>query len=133
MKELIQQFSDMVVIDRGWSWSVIGILYLGLTLILRNWFLSPVIDRVKLLKRAHAQIVKDAYLKQAAYGWIFYLIAFLIVIALWREKNLLPITLKQLAAAVTALFCYIFSIVLHLQAVGAAGIVALRHLEKERE
>ena len=131
MEAWIKQISDMIIQDRTWSWSVIGFLYLLLTLIVRNWFLSPFIKRAKELKHRWYQDIKDLYLKSALTGWIFYLISFVIVILIWIRPQFLPLSLFHRAALAVAVLSYFLSIILHLQALGVASVVILRRIESK--
>lgn len=132
MAEWINDFSDMVVSDRGWSWSFVGILYLLLTMIIRNWFLRPILHNAKELKRHWYHEMKDAYLKRALPGWLCYLSALVIVLFIWSRPQLFPLTLEHAFALLLSVILYFFSILFHVQALGVAAVVTLKRIEDEK-
>jgi len=129
--ERIDHISEMILIDRTWSWSIIGIFYLGLTLIVRNWFLSAIVKRAKELKGRWYQDIKDLYLKRALTGWIFYLMSFAIILLLWVRPDFLPLTPVDWFSLVLAMVFYFISVLLHMQALGVAAVVTMRRLESK--
>lgn len=129
MREFVEDFSTLIVRERSWSWSVIGILYMGLTLIIRNWFMRPVIREARKIKKSWYSDFKDLYLKSALSGWAAYLISLGIVLMLWVQPEIFPLTIPQFLAAVAALFFYILSILMHLQALGVAAAKTLKSIE----
>lgn len=129
MSEFIQNFSIMITEDRSWSWSVVGILYLGLTLIIRNWFLRPLVKLAKDLKRSHYTEIKGAYLKQALSGWMLYLASLALVLVVWIQPKLLPLRAEHVLMLFAAFLCFILSMMLHLQAMAAAGLTTLKRVE----
>jgi len=131
MEEWIQKFSDLIAGDRTWSWCVIGILYIILTLIIRNWFLHPFVKRARELKHRWYQDLKDLYLKRATAGWIFYIISLVTILVLWSRPQIFPLTVGRTIAIVVALCSYILSIVFHLQALSVATVVTLRRVESK--
>jgi hypothetical protein len=129
--EKIDYIAEMILIDRTWSWSIIGMLYLGLTLIIRNWFMSSIIKRAKELKGRWFQDIKDLYLKRALAGWILYLISFAIILLLWIRPDFLPLTPVDWFSLVLAMITYFISVLLHVQALGVAAVVTMRRLESK--
>ncbi len=132
MMDYIQAISDIVVWDRAWSWSVMGICYVGLSLIIRNFFLRPIVARAKNLKRAWYNDIKDNYNNRSIAGWIFYIFSLLLLIYIWTRPRLFPLDLNQILALAGAVFCYLFSILLHVQAFGTSSIITLKKIESEK-
>ena len=76
-----------------------------------------------------------AYLKRAVPGWIFFMISFCLVIAIWRKDWIPPaLKIKDRALMGGAAACYLLSVLLHLQAFGQGAIALLKTVsEKERK
>jgi hypothetical protein len=127
----LKTYWDVVLAERSWSWSLIGILYLGITLFLRSLLLSPIVRKAKDLNRAPYHEFRSAYLKRAAVGWVFFLASFLIVIGLWSSGSYFPLTVKEALAILGAMLSYILSILFHLQALGIAAVIALKQMTEK--
>lgn len=131
MDEMIQKFSNLMINDRDWSWSVIGILYLILTLIIRNAFMRPLNVHLKELKRRWGKEIKDAYSKHSIVGWFFYFVSFGGVLFAWSRPDILPLTFKMTAGLVLIFVAYLLSILFHVQALGLACAEILRRMESK--
>ncbi len=126
MTEWIKTYLDAIITQREWSWTLVGMAYLILGLIIRGIFISPLTRRVKdLSKKAH-QDVKSAYLHRSFIGWIFFAVSFLIIIGLWNRSDLFPLTVKEALALLGAMASFILSILCHAEAIGVAGLVTLK-------
>ena len=132
MNEWIQEFSKIIVTQREWTWSVIGILYMSLTLIIRNWVLRSLIRDAKDLKRSHYSDFKENYLKLAFNGWIFYFASVVIVLFVWTQKDLWPLKTIHASLLVAAGVSYLLSITSHVHAIGFAAIATLKKSELEK-
>ena len=102
---------------------------MGITLIIRAWFLRPITRLVKDLKRNHHSEIKEEYLKRALSGWLFYLASLLLVLFVWSRPNLLPLSVGLALELLLAVICYVLSILLHLQALGAAAVLTMKRVE----
>ena len=126
MKEFLKPYLDAVLQGRDWSWTLVGLIYLIAGLIIRSWFLKPVVRRAKELDKKVYRQVKGEYLSRSVWGWLFFLITFMILVGLWNSSSGFPITEKQALLALAALASFILSIIFHLGAFAAAAIVTLK-------
>ena len=131
--EFLNPYSTIILNERSWSWTLIGIAYLIAAFIIRGWFLKPLVARAKECDRASWQAIKRIYLKHSIWGWVFFLIPLVIFVILWYRglasgsiEN--AILLLGLAGA-----CFFLSILIHLQVFGSAVISVLKQiLAKEK-
>ncbi len=130
--DLIKDYFDLILRERNWSWSLIGIVYMIAALIVRSLFLSPMVRKAKELNRTPYEELKKAYLKRAPLGWVFFLFSFLLMIGVWNRATSFPLNIKEALAILGIFVTYAFSIVYHLQALGVGAIIALKRVsEKE--
>ena len=133
MDESLKATLEAILKERSWSWTVIGIAYLITGLTVRGWFLRPLIRRSKELHRKVYRHLKGAYLQRSVWGWIFFMLSFVIVVMLWNVAATFPITLEEAEAALAALVSFILSIIFHLEAFGMAAVATLKQVtEKEK-
>ena len=78
---------NMVLTQRVWSWTVVGIAYLLVFLVVRSFFLHTLIKRARSLNSKWFHEVKKAYTKKCISGWILFLVSFLILIFFWQTAN----------------------------------------------
>ena len=131
MKESIQSYLQLIVTERNWSWTLIGILYIVLALAIRGWFVGPLFRAAKSSNRHLYGEIKTAYLRNSLWGWIFFLIPLIVFIVTWYRKELFPITIQDAAITLAATASFVLSIMLHMKAFGVAAIQTLhRALEK---
>jgi hypothetical protein len=126
--ESIQSFFTMIHQERSWSWSVIGIVYLVMGLLIRRLFLAPLIRRAKDLNRSTYEAFRSSYLKRSFLGWLFFLISFVTVIVLWNQQIWIPLTVTHALGVLAAVVSYMISILCHIEAIGIAALVTLRRL-----
>lgn len=124
---MIRTFIEFLLAERLWSWSVAGIAYLVLTLVLRHCAFGSLPRELRSIDSELNHAVKKLYLRNSIAGWVLYLISFLLVIGVWigwREPRV-PI-------GALALFCLLLpllfglSVILHLRAFAQAILTALR-------
>jgi len=133
MPELAKNYLDMLLTERSWSWTVIGIVYLLLAMIIRSWFLAPIAIHVKTLKGAISRELKGHYMKRAFWGWIFFIFSFLIVIGLWSSGSVWPFTPKELLAAAAGIVSFVFFIIFHVEAIGIGAVKTLKRVTDKEE
>ena len=130
--EMFKTYVEVILAERSWSWTVVGIFYLVLGLVIRGWLIGPIIHKAKELNRLPYEEFKRAYLKRAAVGWIFFLLSFVVVVGLWNREARLPLSIKEALAVLAAIVSFLLSILSHLQALGVAAVIALKRVsEKE--
>jgi lysylphosphatidylglycerol synthetase-like protein (DUF2156 family) len=84
MDESLKTTIEAILKERSWSWAIIGIAYLIVGLTVRSWFLRPLTRRAKQLDRKVYRHLKGAYLQRSLWGWVFFMLSFVIVIMLWN-------------------------------------------------
>ena len=120
----LKPYIDVILSERTWSWSLVGILYVLAGFFVRSWFLSPVTSRCGKLDKKLSRTVKSSYLKYSLLGWIFFFIPLGLFTLLWR--NLLPPKINDIAVISGAAAAFILSVIFHLQAFGIAGMIVLK-------
>ncbi len=126
MSEPIQSYIDVILTQREWSWTLLGILYLFAGLIIRSWFMAPLVSSARALDSKNFKQVKKAYLGGAFFGWLFFFIPLFILCGLWNSELKTLTTPRQLLIILGGVFSFIFSIILHLIAFGRGALYAFR-------
>lgn len=121
----LKPYLDVILTERTWSWTLIGILYLLSGFLVRSWFISPITRHLKPLSREAQNEVKKKYLQHSFWGWVFFLIPLCFFILLWRS-DILPFHVDDRYVVLAAILSFIFSIIIHLQAFGKAGLLTLK-------
>ena len=121
----IKSYFDIIWLERSWSWTVLGILYILAALFVRGWFLSSLFSRLKEVEHGLHHRIKAAYLKRSFWGWLFFFIPLGISILVWR-KDIFPLKIDDRILILSAFASFIFSVILHLQAFGIAVLEVLR-------
>ncbi|MCM8775312.1 MAG: hypothetical protein NC930_03025 [Candidatus Omnitrophica bacterium] len=124
----LEPYWNFILQGRSWSWSLVGIIYLMAGLIIRGWFLKPLVAQTKEMGGVIWHDIKKAYLKYSLLGWILFFIPFAIVVTLWYLDKKPPITFTDIALLVTGVVSFILSIIFHLQAFGFAMISVLKNV-----
>lgn len=122
MTTTLKSYLDIILIERDWSWTLIGILYLVIGLVVRGWFLKPLSLRAKVLDRSLYHEIKKDYLRHSLAGWIFFILPLIAFIILWSRKDLFPVTIKDAFTASAAIVSFILSVLFHLQAFGVSAL-----------
>jgi hypothetical protein len=126
----MKEFWDMVITQRAWSWSLIGIAYLFVYLLVRHFFLCRLIKGTKALHSKWYNEVKRFYARQCIGGWILFMASFLLLIFFWETANLKQASLYEAAMCVLIILTVLLSIISHLVGFGIALLHLLKHLEK---
>lgn len=133
MNETLKTYWDVIWIERDWSWTVIGIAYTILWLIVRGLFLGELIRKAKELEKRFYREIRGEYLKRSILGWLLFLVPLVILILFWQQGRVfLPSTPEDTLLILIAALSFILSILLHVRAFGLAAIVAMKQvLERE--
>jgi len=126
MRVWIKSFLDVLVEERFWSWTLVGILFLILGLILRGWVLKPLIAHAKLLDGKLYHKIKSAYFKKSLLGWVFFLASMTCVVTLWQQDLITPLVAKEWLLIVGSLVFFIASLLCHAVAFGIASVKVFR-------
>lgn len=129
--EALRTYGQLVLHERFWSWSLVGILYLVAGMIVRGWFINPVIAKAKELDSKYYHEIQRAYLKRSVPGWMLFFISFLIFVAVWNQEISLPLSRPQTGALGVALLSYFFSILFHVQAFAKAAVITMLLVQHE--
>lgn len=131
MVNVLRSYLDIILQERFWSWSLIGILYVILGLMVRGWFLNSMIRRAKEVGSKYYHEIKKAYLKRSLLGWILFFIPLGILIVLWSRGMEFPLDRATQIWVHIAIASYTMSVISHMWAFGTAGIVTLKLLARE--
>ena len=123
---------NMVLTQRTWSWTVIGIEYLLAFLLVRSFFLHELIKRARSLNSKWYHEVKKVYMKKCLSGWILFLVSFLILIFFWQTANLKQASLYEVGMIFLIILAVLFAIISHLIAFGTSVIHVLKQLENNQ-
>lgn len=124
--DTLQTYLSVILKERGWSWTIIGIVYLSSGLFVRSIMLRPVVFASKQLNRSLYHDVKKRYFRKSAVGWFFFLIPLAVFALIWSRPQLFPITIRDLLIAFGGVVSYLLSVIFHLQAFGIAGLFTLK-------
>jgi len=123
---------DMVLTQRTWSWTVLGIAYLIVFLLFRNFFFHGLLQRAKALNSKWYQEIKKAYIKKCVPGWVFFLASFLILIFFWQTANLKHPSLYEAAMVCLIVLTGLLSVIFHLIAFATSTVYVLKQLENNQ-
>lgn len=123
---------NILLTQRTWSWTVIGIGYLLVFLIARSFFLHGLIKRARTLNSKWFHEIKKVYMKKCVAGWILFLASFLILIFFWQTANLKQASLYEVGMAFLLILGILFATMSHLIAFGASVIFVLKQLENNQ-
>ena len=123
---------NMVLTQRAWSWTVIGIGYLHTFLLARSFFLHGLIKRARSLNSRWYHEIKKVYMKKCLGGWILFLVSFLILIFFWQTADLQQASLYEVGMVFLIILTVLFAILSHLIAFGASAIYVLKQLENNQ-
>ena len=123
---------DMVLTQRSWSWAMMGIAYLIVYLLVRNFFFHNLLKRAKALNSKWYQEIKKVYVKKCAPGWILFLVSFMLFIFFWQSANLHQLSLYEAAMICLIVLSVLFSVISHLIAFAMSTIHVLKQLENNQ-
>jgi hypothetical protein len=122
----------MVLTQRAWSWTVIGIGYLLVFLLVRSFFLHELIKRARSLTSKWYHEIKKVYMKKCVGGWVLFLISFLMMVFFWRTANFQQASLYEVAVLFLIILTVLLAIMSHLIAFGTSVIHVLKQLENNQ-
>lgn len=132
MITLIKPYLDVVMAERSWSWSLIGILYVLAAFFVRSWFMNSPVWKAKHLDKSVYGAVKAAYLRRSILGWIFFFLPLALLILYWQK--MIPVKLEEKWVAAAGAACLVISILLHLRAFALGAIAVLKkQTENQKE
>ena len=123
---------SMILTERTWSWAVVGIGFLLTFLVVRSFFLHPLIKRAKALNSKWYHEIKKVYMKKCIAGWILFLTSFLILIFFWQTANLKQASLYEVGMVFLIVLAVLFTIISHLIALSVSILHVLKQLENNQ-
>ena len=123
---------NIVLTERTWSWSLIGIGYLLVFLLVRSFFLHTLLKRARAINSKWFCEIKKAYVKKCVAGWILFLVSFLIMVFFWKSANFKQASLYEVGMVFVIILAVLFAIMSHLIAIGASVIHVLKQLENNQ-
>jgi hypothetical protein len=135
MIETLKTYWLLILNDRAWSWSLVGVAYLAITMLIRILFFRSLTNELKQVDRSVYAEVMKTYLKNSLGGWVLFLLSFLLFVAVWVGwvgpfTERLPLFLLGFLLPIL----FLLSIILHYRAFSKALVAAIRQrLGIERE
>ena len=131
----LQVYSQMILTERYWSWTLVGAGYLIAALILRSILFRSILRESKEIDRnLHSEVLK-VYLRRSFAGWILFALSFLLVVAIWIGWKTPPPNKTEFFLAIWLLsVLFLLSVIAHYQAFSQALLTVLRQrtgVEKE--
>ena len=123
---------NTILTQRTWSWALIGIGYLLVFLLVRSFFLHPLVRQARALNSKWYHEIKKVYMKKCLPGWILFLVSFLMLIFFWRTADLKQASLYEVGMIFLILLTVLFSIMSQLIAFGTSVIYVLKQIENNQ-
>lgn len=123
---------NMILMQRAWSWAVIGIGYTIVFLCVRSFFLHTLIKRARALTSKWFHEIKKTYAKKCFSGWILFAISFLMLIFFWQTGNFQQPSLYEVGMAFLIILTALVAMTSHVIAFGASAVHVLKHLENNQ-
>lgn len=120
-------YFDLILRERGWSWTLIGVGYLVITLFVRQIIFGNIARELRAVDPDFYSAVKKLYLRTSLGGWVFFLMSFILLIAVWMGWRFPFVnggTLVLFCLLLPLLFC--LSVISHLRAFTRAIVLLLR-------
>jgi len=132
MEEFFNSLWHIMLNERSWSWTIGGIVYLILSMVVQSFFFRDLLKRAKSLHSKWYHDIRKAYLKRSIAGWVLFLLSFLLFILFWETSSLKTIEPMDIAILFGVLIFLVFSIMSHLIAFSVALIQSLKKLENNQ-
>lgn len=123
---------NMILTQRTWSWAVVGIVYLLVFLVVRSFFLHPLIKRARALNSKWYHEIKKVYMKKCIAGWILFLVSILILIFFWQTANLRQASLYEVGMVFLIILAVLFTIISQIIAFSVSVLHVLKRLENNQ-
>lgn len=130
--DTLANFWDMILTQRTWSWALLGIAYLLVFLMIRNFFFHTILKRAKALNSKWYHEIKKVYMKKCIAGWVLFLASLMMLILLWQTANLEQPSLYEVAMIGLIVLTILFSVISHLIAFATSTIHVLKQLENNQ-
>lgn len=125
MITFLKPYLDIILSERSWSWSLVGILYVLAAFFVRSWFMNSLVWKAKQLDKSLYHAVKSAYLKRSILGWFLFFIPLALFTFFWQ--NILPKNdAKQFLIIWSGAASFVLSILLHVRAFALGALTVLK-------
>lgn len=124
MLTMIKPYLDVILSERSWSWSLIGILYVLSAFFVRSWFMNSLFWKGKQLDKTVYKAVKASYLRRSVLGWFMFFLPLGLFTLYWQ--NILPPNVTDKMVAGGAVLSLVLSILMHLRAFGLGAMAVLK-------
>jgi hypothetical protein len=121
---MLKPYLDIIMAERSWSWSLIGILYVLAAFFVRSWFMNSPVWKAKQLDKGVYSAVKAAYLRRSFAGWFFFFLPLGFFVLYWQK--FLPFKLDDKWMAIAGAVSLVVAILLHLRAFALGAIAVLK-------
>jgi len=126
----IKPYIDIVLTGQDNTWSIIAILIIITSLLLRGLILNPLTRRARELPRKDYKRIKAYYLKRSIWGWFFFILFIITSLAVWRAGLSLPFDYAEILLMLCLVVSYSLTIIFHLMAFGAGALHAIREMKE---
>jgi len=128
-----QAYLDLILAERHWSWTLPVTLYLLIGFCARGAILGSLINQAKLPPTRYYAGIKHHYLRRAFPGWFFFCLGAALTALAWLKSRVLPLSEEAWSFILGAAFSYLWALVLHCKALGAAALDSLREAAVEKD
>lgn len=122
----------ILLAQRAWSWTIMGIVFLLVFLLVRHFFMQSLIKRAQSLNSKWYHEIQKVYMKKCIAGWIFFLVSLLLFIFFWQTADLNRPSLYEIAVIYVLILTVLLSIMFHLIAFGVSIIHVLKQIENNQ-
>ena len=133
MREFFASYFDLILKERFWSWTLVGIVYLVFAFLLRAWFLGSMVQRAKELPPRYYHDVKHSYLRKSFWGWFFFFLPVILLTTVWNQAENMPPQGLYLLLSILAAVSMVWSIMIHMRAFSEAATLVLKRVLDEQE
>ena len=130
----MNDYFNLILTERQWSWALVGILYLVITLLIRLFVFRVIAGETRALDGSVYSSVRTLYQKNSIGGWVLFATSFLLVVTVWiGSQKAIPQSLLLLVCFILPVL-FLFSIILHILAFTKAMLAIFRQrmgVEKE--
>ncbi|GEM_PF-6016973 len=129
-----QELIRMIINERQWSWSIIGLVVIIIGLSVRMFFLTDVLHVMKIRNRSWYKRTLTYYQKKSILGWFFFACFVLGVIFLWRFEAFFLKYLNFLEWMLIFISVFFLSLFFHMRAYARSIVEALlENVELDKE
>ena len=121
-----QELIRLIISERQWSWSVIGLVVIIAALSFRTFSLGNILRIMKVRNLSWYKRTLTYYQKRSILGWIFFYLFILGVILLWRYETFFLKYLNFLEWTLIFISVFFLSLFFHMKAYARSIVEAMQ-------